>query len=417
MRYRSNRNLNHSERCERRTFSSTAERVGHALLCALGAIVVPVFITACATGTAPTQTDAEIPITAGAAAPSRVGDVHSVTALDALWQARLANQQDFPIGPGDELVVSVPNVKELNDCTVRVSGDGTVLLPLIGSLHIAGLTQPQAVDHITDALHKYVYHPRVGLQVKTFASRVVGVNGAVHNPGTYVLYGPSDTVHDLIERAGGLTEGAAREVLLTPMATSANNEAASQSRASNATPVTAQDGQPAAEVGGVTRPVSLHPQEPSLPSLQGRDTAYIIDLSGSPTSRDYSQIPARPGDSLFVPAAGQVSVVGWVTHPVVVPIANGLTVLGAIAAAGGTLYAADSSSVKVLRRQANGQMKVIDVNLDAVKSGGTPDVTVQANDVVDVGYSAVKIPGYAVYTALKGVVQMAPAAMIVGGVP
>lgn len=316
------------------------------------------------------------------------------------------------------LDISVPNVQELKDSTVRVSGDGTILLPLVGSLHVAGLTQPQVVAAIAEALHKYVYHPRVGLQITTFASRMVGVNGAVQKPGTYVLYGPSETVRDLLERAGGLTDKAAPEVLLTPMphrGSAAQATADAQVRGAEFVGPTDRSGQ--AETAGTTKQVSLHPPRLGVPGPQDDDTTYVIDLSDSATSRNYSQIPVRPGDTLFVPAAGQVSVVGWVNHPVVIPISNGLTVLGAVAAAGGPLYAADNSAVQLLRRQRDGEMKVIYVNLDAVKRGKAADVSVQANDVIDVGYSAVKIPGYAVYSAIKGVINFAPAAMLVGGVP
>jgi protein involved in polysaccharide export with SLBB domain len=118
---------------------------------------------------------------------------------------------------------------------------------------------------------------------------------------------------------------------------------------------------------------------------------------------------------LFVPPAGQVSVIGWVYKPVVVPVTQGLTTLGAVSAAGGMLYAADQTAVKIMRREPGDQTKVIEVNLEEVKKGNATDVALQANDVVDVGYSAAKIPGYALYYAAQGIVSFAPAALLMGG--
>ncbi len=76
------------------------------------------------------------------------------------------------------------------------------------------------------------------------------------------------------------------------------------------------------------------------------------------------------------------------------------------------MYAADPTTIKIMRREAGVQTQVIHVNLAEVQRGQAPDVALQANDVVDVGYSAVKIPGYAVYIAAQGLAAMAPAAAL-----
>jgi protein involved in polysaccharide export with SLBB domain len=383
-------------------------------------------LSACASrnARAPVTTEA---LTSEQTAPvaGQTNAVRSDGALDKLWQERLVQRADFPIGPGDVLDLSVSNVKELDHCTVRVSGEGNILLPLLGTLRVAGLTEPEAVDRITDALHKYVYHPQVSLQVKTFSSRMVAVIGTVRSPGMYVLNGPSDTVHDLIERAGGLTDNAAREVLLTPLRDAPSYAAtASHQGATNQGKVVAAAVNPSSQSSTTGPAVSFAPDQTALPerlrdnsAYMMDNSAYMIDLSGQPGSRNYSDIPVRPGDSLFVPPAGQASVVGWVYHPTVIPVAAGLTALGAVSAAGGTMYAADDTSVKVIRRQPDGEMRVIKVDLNAVKSGTVADVPLQANDVIDVGYAAAKLPGYALYYAVQGIFSWVPAAAIMSGVP
>ncbi len=350
--------------------------------------------------------------------------------LDKLWQARLTEHNDFPIGPGDVLEISVPNVKELSNVTARVDGKGNLTLPLVGSLHVAGLTEPEVTDHLATALHKFVYHPEINLLVKSYSSRVVGVMGAVRTPGLYVLNGPGDTIHDLIERAGGLTDNASREVLLSPAPPGSNAGAmlAQQAAAAASKPghpgssigtTGAVDDSKAPALGAVTNTALENKHAPWIkpPSETafGDNSAYVISLKGNSPYRNYVNLPLRPGDTLFVPSAGQVSVVGWVYHPMVLSVTHGLTTLGAVSAAGGLMWAADPTSVKILRREQDDETKTIKIDLAAVKAGAAPDIALKANDVVEVGYSTAKLPGYAVYYAVTGIVQMAPAAALMSG--
>jgi protein involved in polysaccharide export with SLBB domain len=349
--------------------------------------------------------------------------------LSKLWQDRLNEQQDFPIGTGDVLEISIPNVKELEDRTVRVDGKGNVMLPLVGSLHVAGLTEPQVSDELADALHKYVYHPEINLLVKTYSSRVVGVMGSVRSPGLYVLNGPDDTVHDLIERAGGLAENAAHVVLLSPAQPGSHTasalahqlaEGSAQKPQSSAAGTGMVENADPRNVGGVTKTALEVDRGPWVNPPSNTDfdagAAYVIELNGDPQAQKYVNLPLRPGDTLFVPPAGQISVVGWVYHPSVIPVRPGLTALGAVSAAGGFMYASDSSAVKIMRHQAGDQTKVMYVDLAAVQKGQAQDVALEANDIVDVSYSTVKIPGYAFYYAAQAIVSFAPAAILMGGI-
>ncbi len=369
------------------------------------------------------------PAAAGSPSAAQLPAAQSDTELDKLWQQRATEQKDLTIGPGDVLQISVPNVKELADRTVRVDGKGNIMLPLVGSLHAAGLTEPEIIDQLANALHKYVYHPEINLLVKTYSSRVVGVMGAVRTPGLYVLNGPNDTVRDLIERAGGLSDNAAHEVLLTPARPGSNSYSLAQQDANGTavpkppevptTALGAVDNSNAAPSGVVTNTALKGDYTPLLqpPSDDEFDggSAYAITLDGSSPYRKYVNLQVRPGDTLYVPLAGQTSVIGWVYKPTVLPVTHGLTALGAVSAAGGMLYAADPTTVKIMRREPGDQTKVIHVNLAAVQQGEAPDVALQANDVVEVGYSAVKIPGYAIYLAAQGIVTMGPTAAIMSG--
>jgi len=350
-----------------------------------------------------------------------------VSRLDQLWQSRRANPGDFPIGTGDIIAVSVPGLPDfdngggggatagggesgtdtaLNNWTVRVSGQGYINLPLLGQMHVAGLTEEQLRGELIHRLEKYMYSPQVELFVRSYSSRQVAVSGEVHSPGMFTLNGSNETIRDLIVRAGGTTDNAASRVILTPAPIKIPNRQAANSA------VTQMEGDASYATVSDTNPLSA-------PGVSGTtlSATYVIDLAKGQSSQRYLNIPARPGDTIFVPQAGSVTIVGWVYSPKTIGITPGLTVLNAVSQAGGTLFAADTNRIKILREGPRHETKTVVVNLNDIKKAKAPDVLVQANDVIDVTYSAAKIPGYALYYAAQGLVTFAPAALIVGGIP
>ena len=145
------------------------------------------------------------------------------------------------------------------------------------------------------------------------------------------------------------------------------------------------------------------------------DKPLIIDLARDSHQSRYLDLPVRPGDTIFVPAAGTVSLVGWVYRAQTLPITYKLSVLGAIAASGGTMWAADQHKVRIVRRQSDGQRAIMTVDIASIQAGTTGDVPLQDGDIIDVPYSAYKIPGYAIYYAAQGFVSLAPSALLLSG--
>jgi protein involved in polysaccharide export with SLBB domain len=90
-------------------------------------------------------------------------------------------------------------------------------------------------------------------------------------------------------------------------------------------------------------------------------------------------MPARPGDVILVPTAGTVTVVGWVRNPGSYPISPGMTVLGAVTAAGGALF---SWHAEVMRTDQTGSRVVKRFSLSHLENGAETDIPVQAGDVV-----------------------------------
>jgi polysaccharide biosynthesis/export protein len=96
-----------------------------------------------------------------------------------------------------------------------------------------------------------------------------------------------------------------------------------------------------------------------------------------------------PGDSIIVPKAGIVYVLGDVSHPGGYTMTNTesqITVLQLIARAGGTNHSAMPSSSKLIRNSATGYSES-PLPLSAIQKGKSPDVQLQANDIIYVPFS------------------------------
>src|SRR5690242_10587953 len=101
--------------------------------------------------------------------------------LQQLWVARTAHDSDavYPVGPGDVLEVNAQYVPELRNKIVRVAGDGTFYLPLLGDIRAAGLSEEELSAEIATKLRKYIYTPEVEVFVRKYHSHQVAVIGAV----------------------------------------------------------------------------------------------------------------------------------------------------------------------------------------------------------------------------------------------
>lgn len=139
--------------------------------------------------------------------------------LDALWKSRTADSSTgFDLGAGDVLRISVPAIDQLTNRTVRVDENGTIDLPLAGQLDASGRSEQEVREELVRRLHKYMKHPQVAVFVNHYRSREVAVAGAVNKPGLYTLVSHSDTILDMVSRAGGMTENAGARLILIPSA-------------------------------------------------------------------------------------------------------------------------------------------------------------------------------------------------------
>ena len=115
-----------------------------------------------------------------------------------------APDKDYVIGADDVLAVDVWHELELSR-VIPVRPDGKISLPLVGELHVAGLTAWQLQDTIAQHLKEYLEHPQVTVIVQETKSQRFNVVGEVQKPGSFE-FGHPLTIMDAIAVAGGLRD-------------------------------------------------------------------------------------------------------------------------------------------------------------------------------------------------------------------
>jgi polysaccharide export outer membrane protein len=249
-----------------------------------------------------------------------------------------ANPESLLIGPGDLLRITVLRESEL-DQRVRVLDSGEITLALAGNLSIQGLTPAAAAALIAEKYRGggFLLRPEVSVFVEEYATQTVTVLGQVAHPGTIKLAAPR-TLIDVISQAGGLTETADRHIVI--------------------------------ERGG---------------KAGERIRAFLSNRADDALNAD---ILVRPGDTVIVPKAGIVYVLGDVAHPggYVMQNDSQLTVLQAIALAAGASKTASEKRVRLVRN-VDGISHSVDLPLHDMERGREPDVPLQANDILYVPFS------------------------------
>jgi len=112
----------------------------------------------------------------------------------------------YQISADDVLEISVFQESDLRS-VVRVSRDGTVMLPLIKVIALKGLTSQEAAQVIQDRLAKgYLINPQVSVTITEFSKRRFTVLGQVQRPGSYEMLDQQEiTLPQAIAMAGGYT--------------------------------------------------------------------------------------------------------------------------------------------------------------------------------------------------------------------
>ena len=244
------------------------------------------------------------------------------------------------LGPGDEVEVTVYGAPDLSGHT-RVATNGSISMPLVGYIRVAGLSSSEAEEAIEAQLRQnnVVNNPQVSVFVKEYTSGGISVAGEVSKPGVYSALGPH-RLFDVLQAAGGLTD-----------------------RAGSTVTISHRDG-----VNPITVEIPKDPEQMSR---------INVDLS--------------PGDTIVVNKAGIVYVLGEVNKPggYVLNSTGGVTLLRVIAAAGGPTHGAAVGGTKMIRRTPTG-LQELPVPLKELMHAKVADIPLKADDIVYVPSSRLK---------------------------
>lgn len=248
------------------------------------------------------------------------------------------NSESLLIGAGDQLHVQVFDSPELEQLG-RVTDDGNLQLIMGGKVKVAGLTPGEAARTIEGVLvtDHILLKPHVLVTVAEYATQKVSVLGEVRLPGAYSIETPR-SVLDVLSLAGGLTELADRKIII--------------------------------ERKGTKEQIHYFVSNEAGVSL---DTAVKVS----------------PGDTIIVPRAGIVYVLGDVKAPGGYTMTNNegqLSVLQLVARAGGTNHTAAPSHTKLMRKTADGYVEMA-LPLSEMQKGKRADMALQASDIIYVPFS------------------------------
>jgi polysaccharide export outer membrane protein len=253
----------------------------------------------------------------------------------------VGNSLALRLGSGDLLEVGVYNVPELAT-KARIGNSGDIYLPLIDYVHVGGLTVEEAQALIQKRLEDggFVRNAHVTIFLDESASQGVTILGEVTRPGLYPALGDRK-LYDMISVAGGFTPAAGRKVSIIRQNT---------------------------EAGTITV---------TLPRNLADDLQDNVEI--------------LPGDTITVPRAPIIYVVGDVGRPAGLLVDNGtLTVLQALALAGGANRTAKLGGVRIIRKGPEG-MTETKVPLKKMLEAKAPDITLQADDILFVPLSGARV--------------------------
>jgi polysaccharide export outer membrane protein len=122
--------------------------------------------------------------------------------------------EGYVIGPQDNLSIIVSDETELTG-KYRVDTDGTISMPYLSRVPLAGLSLAEAQDKITTLLKAgFIRNPQVRIEVDQFKARNVLVTGEVRTPGKVTLPGTTMSLLEALALAGSPTQNASNDVLV-----------------------------------------------------------------------------------------------------------------------------------------------------------------------------------------------------------
>lgn len=265
------------------------------------------------------------------------------TSKEVLKQFDTAPDPEYRLGEGDAISIQVWDHADLSGSQV-VGPDGAITVPVAGTLRVTGLTRDEATKAVKDAMSKFYAKINVTIRVDRYVSNRVVVLGRVRTPGV-MQFDTMPTLLEALARAGGVATD--EKTNLTHCAI-----------------------------------------------MRGRDRVAWIDLRNLLQDANLSlNLRLRPNDLIFIPDRGDlpIYVLGQVQKPGLVRWTSNLTLLDAIAQAGGATRDA-ASTLHVISPSRGLRTTVV---LDELQIGVKGhNVILQGGDIVYVTTSGLAEVGY-----------------------
>lgn len=237
-----------------------------------------------------------------------------------------SSQQEYVLGPGDELKISVFQNPDLS-LETRVSDNGTITYPLIGAVSVGGVSPSEAERRIARMLKEggFLVDPQVSVLVQQIRGNQVAALGQFQRPGRYPLETAQTRLSDLIAIAGGIAPTGADVVIFS----------------------------------GMRNGKHVH-KEINVAEM------FVLD-------RHEDDFLLQAGDILFVDRYPFYYIYGEVQRPGSYRVERDMTVVQALAVGGGPTQRGTQRGLRLKRRNAAGEIVQITPN---------PDDLVRPNDVI-----------------------------------
>lgn len=243
---------------------------------------------------------------------------------------------DYLVGAGDILAVSIYGRADLANLAgkgSRVDVNGTIQLPLIGSIQVAGLSLQQVRDRLQEAFRKYLLSPSVVVEVVEYKSHPLYLLGQFKVSGTHYMDRPINLLQGLALGSG--------------LDSTANLRGARLLRSKKLIAV----------------------------------DIYSLLHDGD----QHQNVWLQPGDTIYVPdnSLQNVFVFGAVKTPGPMPMKNGqLALHQAVAAAGGLGETGYDRNIRIIRSLSPTKGELIVVDLDKILAGEARPFQLMDGDIV-----------------------------------
>jgi polysaccharide export outer membrane protein len=274
-------------------------------------------------------------------------------------QAINAVRPDYELGPNDQIMISLPELEEINQRPFRIDADGFINVPLIGRVKAGGLLVRGLEAEITTRARDFARDPHVTIQLVQYRSEPVTFFGAFRTTGIFPLQG-GRTLVEMLAAVGGMQANASRRIRITRRS----------------------------EYGPIPLPYAVED-----PAKQVSTVEISLD-SLTQNINPAEDIILKAYDTITAEVAQPVYVTGEVARSAAIPLGEqqSMSVLQALAQAGGFTLAANRRKVRVLRPiLGTSGRAVIEIDLDRVYAGKDNDFPLLPNDVLYVPRDSVRV--------------------------